>query len=83
MYFNKGQINNGELEEWCLFWPFLKDRIKKGKRPLFQKIESFLDSEIEDAKKRVEQFLNEYDEYKKVNPDSTKLDFIKMKHERH
>ena len=81
MYFNKGQINNGELEEWCLFWPFLKDRIKKGKRPLFQKIKSFLDSEIEDAKKRVEQFLNEYDEYKKGNPHSTKLDFIKMKHE--
>lgn len=83
IYFNKGQIDNGELEEWCLFWPFLKDKIKKGRRPLFQKIESFLDSEIEDAKKRVEQFLNEYDEYKKVNPDSTKLDFIKMKHERH
>ena len=81
IYFNKGQINNGELEEWCLFWPFLKDRIKKGKRPLFQKIKSFLDSEIEDAKKRVEQFLNEYDEYKKGNPHSTKLDFIKMKHE--
>ena len=81
IYFNKGQINNGELEEWCLFWPFLKDRIKKGKRPLFQVIESFLDSEIEDAKKRVEQFLNEYDEYKKGNPHSTKLDFIKMKHE--
>lgn len=83
IYFNKGQIDNGELEEWCLFWPFLKDKIKKGRGSIFQKTESFQDSEIEDAKKRVEVFLDEYKEYKKDNPHSTKLDFIRMKHERH
>ena len=80
IYFNKGQIDNGELEEWCLFWPFLKDKIKIGKGSLFQgQIRSNV-SVIENALKRVNSFINDYEAAKRQDPSITKLDFIKKRH---
>lgn len=80
IYFNKGQIDNGELEEWCLFWPFLKDKIKIGKGSLFQgQIRSNV-SVIENALKRVNSFTNDYEAAKRQDPNITKLDFIKKRH---
>ena len=80
IYFNKGQINNGELEEWCLFWPFLKDRIKTGTDSLFQSPIRSNVSVIENALKRVNSFINDYEAAKRQDPSITKLDFIKKRH---
>lgn len=86
MYFNDGQIENGELEEWCLFWPFLIGRNKEGKekfKKLFQGALRSKDSKMENALKRVTSFIEDYEATKLQNPDMTKLDFIKMRHELH
>lgn len=86
IYFNKGQIDNGELEEWCLFWPFLIGRNKEGEeefKKLFQSSLRSQDSKMEKALKRVTSFIEDYEAAKLQNPDMTKLDFIKMRHELH
>ena len=83
IYFNKGQIDNGELEEWCLFWPFLKGRSKEEFKKLFQSAMRSNESRIENAFNRVTSFTEDYEAAKLQNPDMTKLDFIKMRHELH
>lgn len=86
IYFNDRQINNGELEEWCLFWPFLTGRNKEEKeefKKLFQGPLRSQDSKMENALKRVTTFIEDYEAAKQQNPETTKLDFIKMRHERY
>lgn len=83
IYFNKGQIDNGELEEWCLFWPFLKGRSREEFKKLFQSAMRSNESRIENAFNRVTSFTEDYEAAKLQNPDMTKLDFIKMRHELH
>ena len=83
IYFNKGQIDNGELEEWCLFWPFLTGRNKEGKetfKKLFQSALRSQDSKMENALKRVTSFIEDYEAAKSQNPSITKLEFIKKRH---
>ena len=83
IYFNKGQIDNGELEEWCLFWPFLIGRNKEGEeefKKLFQGPLRSQDSKMEKALKRVTSFIEDYETTKQQNPSITKLEFIKMRH---
>lgn len=83
IYFNKGQIDNGELEEWCLFWPFLKGRSREEFKKLFQSAMRSNESRIENAFNRVTSFTEDYEAAKQQNPNITKLDFIKMRHELH
>lgn len=83
IYFNKGQIDNGELEEWCLFWPFLKGRSREEFKKLFQSAMRSNESRIENAFNRVTSFTEDYEAAKQQNPNITKLDFIKMRHEFH
>ena len=83
IYFNKGQIDNGELEEWCLFWPFLIGLNKEGEeefKKLFQGPLRSQDSKMEKALKRVTSFIEDYETTKQQNPSITKLEFIKMRH---
>lgn len=83
IYFNKGQIDNGELEEWCLFWPFLTGQNKEGKetfKKLFQSPLRSQDSKMENALKRVTSFIEDYEAAKSQNPSITKLEFIKKRH---
>ena len=83
IYFNKRQIDNGELEEWCLFWPFLTGRNKEGKeefKKLFQGPLRSQDSKMESALKRVTSFIEDYEAAKSQNPSITKLEFIKKRH---
>ena len=83
IYFNNRQINNGELEEWCLFWPFLIGRNKEGKekfKKLFQGALRSKDSKMENALKRVTSFIEDYEAAKSHNPSITKLEFIKKRH---
>lgn len=83
IYFNDRQINNGELEEWCLFWPFLKGKNKEDLKKLFQGPLKSQDLKMENAFNRVTSFIEDYETTKQQNPGITKLDFIKMKHECH
>lgn len=76
IYFNKRQVDNGELQEWCLFWPFLKEKIKRGKGSLFQNSDTIPKSDIDKMLDKVGKFIKEFEETK----GSTKLDFIKKKH---
>ncbi len=79
-YFNVRQINNGELEEWCLFWPFLRGKNIEVFKKLFQGSIRSQDSEMEDALKRVTSFIEDYEAAKSQNPSITKLEFIKKRH---
>lgn len=81
IYFNDRQINNGELEEWCLFWPFLRGQNKEEFKKLFQSSIRSQDSKMENASNRVASFIEDYEAAKKQKPNITKLDFIKMRHE--
>ena len=83
IYFNDRQINNGELEEWCLFWPFLKGKNKEDLKKLFQGPLKSQDLKMENAFNRVTSFIEDYETTKQQNPGITKLDFIKMRHECH
>lgn len=83
IYFNNRQINNGELEEWCLFWPFLRGKNIEDFKKLFQSSIRSQGSKMENALKRVTSFIEDYEAAKLQNPDMTKLDFIKMRHELH
>ena len=83
IYFNNGQIDNGELEEWCLFWPFLRGQNIEGFKKLFQTSIRSQDLKMENALKRVTSFIEDYETTKQQNPGITKLDFIKMRHECH
>ena len=83
IYFNDRQINNGELEEWCLFWPFLKGKNKEDLKKLFQGPLKSQDLKMENAFNRVISFIEDYETTKQQNPGITKLDFFKMRHECH
>lgn len=80
IYFNNRQINNGELEEWCLFWPFLRGKNIEDFKKLFQSSIRSQDSKMENALKRVTSFIEDYETTKQQNPSITKLEFIKMRH---
>lgn len=78
IYFNKRQVDNGELQEWCLFWPFLIERIRRGKGSLFQKSETIPESEIDGMLGKVGEFIKEYE---RTGGSMTKLEFIKKRHQ--
>lgn len=80
IYFNNRQINNGELEEWCLFWPFLRGKNIEDFKKLFQSSIRSQDSKMENALKRVTSFIEDYEAAKSQNPSITKLEFIKKRH---
>lgn len=80
IYFNDRQIKNGELEEWCLFWPFLIGQNIEVFKKLFQSFMRSKDSKMESALKRVTSFIEDYDAAKSQNPSITKLEFIKKRH---
>lgn len=80
IYFNNRQINNGELEEWCLFWPFLRGKNIEDFKKLFQSSIRSQGSKMENALKRVTSFIEDYDAAKSQNPSITKLEFIKKRH---
>ena len=80
IYFNNRQINNGELEEWCLFWPFLRGKNIEDFKKLFQSSIRSQGSKMENALKRVTSFIEDYEAAKSQNPSITKLEFIKKRH---
>ncbi len=80
IYFNNRQINNGELEEWCLFWPFLRGKNIEDFKKLFQSSIRSQGLKMENALKRVTSFIEDYEAAKSQNPSITKLEFIKKRH---